>query len=873
MTQFTPVDLMMQRVCRNGSESDVARFWELTYAGEFLTRITAATIVSCIDNSRDRDRYGLEHRLVRADGLGEWVQVMENALTGPPASHLNMDAHELKSELLARSEEGTWIFDAVMELQEVLSGAYDPNIKIKEKPSIRLWFNMFVQLRNKAKGHGAPSPAKLSGCVESMDKSIRLMVENLPINKFEWAYLHQNLSGKYRVIRLGTKSSSFDYLKKGQARERDNLSNGIYIWISGPRRINLLYSDQDCGDFLFPNGDFKADDFEVHSLITDDRRRESNKNYKTTPAAHPESETEGSSELIVIGNVHTNIPPKPQNYILRPRLENEIKVLIENDRHPVLTLVGRGGIGKTSLTLKLLHDIAYESRFELMVWFSSRDIDLIESGAKQVRPAVLTERDIANVFRDLVGASHKDLDGKKIDAIDFMANQLHRSDYGPILFIFDNFETLRSPHDVYSWIDANIRLPNKVIITSRFRDFKGDYPIDIPGMEDRESQELIEVTANNLGIKDRINKENKSIIIEESDGHPYVIKILIGEIADKGDFSRPSMLIARRDDVLNALFERTFSSLSPLAARIFMTLSRWRSAVPQLVMEATLLRHVEDDGIYPEAAVDQLVRTSLVERSSDSENIDHLTVPLSGSIFGRAKLEVSANRPLIMEDVNFLQYLGASDLKTDRYGFLPRLRRLFSAIAQRIEVGELGIAEVRPVLEFLARGYPKAWILLSDLESDGAQDGWQEQATEYLRRYLQSEPSGTEALTAWKKLESLYKDMGDAIAGCGAFVRAADISAPPLAQLTSMANWLNSSDKARQNLTTDERSAIFLPLAKLIEPHLDDASATDLSRLGWLYLNTGDAQRAKEVADLGLDRDATNAHCIRLIERLEAQGT
>lgn len=117
MKDFTPVDLILERVARNGTESDATRFWELTYAGEFLIRLTAATIVACIDNSKDRDRYSLEHRIVRAGGIGDWVQVIEQALTGPPASHLNAAARELRNEINIRADERTWIADAVADLQ------------------------------------------------------------------------------------------------------------------------------------------------------------------------------------------------------------------------------------------------------------------------------------------------------------------------------------------------------------------------------------------------------------------------------------------------------------------------------------------------------------------------------------------------------------------------------------------------------------------------------------------------------------------------------------------------------------------------------------------------------------------------------------
>lgn len=869
MKKFLPLDRILERVTHNGMESDTTRFWELTYAGEFIVRLTTAIAISCVNDSRDRDRYGLEYRLVRADGIGEWVQSLEQVLTGPPAAHLHPQARPLRNALTERMNASDWRAEAVKSLLEVLKESYDPNYNVKESPSLRLWFNLFVQLRNKARGHGAPTPAKLSSCVESLQNSIQLVFNNLPIREIDCAYLHRNLSGRYRVINISDDKEKFSYLKTAAAHDEQNFESGIYIWLGAPRRVNLIFTDQDCVDYFFPNGDFKKNDFEIHSLITDDRRRQPNTAFLAPASSAPDSETAGREDLDIVGSVFTNMPPIPQNYINRKNLEDLVTEVTENDRHPIVTLVGRGGIGKTSLTLKILHDISYKNRFSLIVWFSARDIDLISSGAKQVRPSVLTEKEISIKYMEITGHKRLNEDGSKTDPIEYMSSQLNFSDFGPTLFVFDNFETLRSPQDIYNWIDTSIRLPNKALITSRFRDFKGDYPIEIPGMDKNESRNLADATAQFLGISSLLSKADLDTIIDESDGHPYIIKILLGEIADKGTYSRPSKLIARRDDVLNALFERTFGSLPPLGARIFMTLSQWRSVVPQLVVEAALSRHAEG-GIDPETAIDQLVRTSLVERTQSQEKSDHLSVPLSAAIFGKAKLEVAANRALIMDDVRFLQLFGASTVKGNEAELLPRIRRFFSDVAKRIEREETSLSDNRSVLEFLARGYSETWLLLSRIEADSAEEGWKERSAEYIRRYLQDEPSGGYAQQAWQDLEAIYKKQDDAIAACGAFLRIAEFTSPPLERISSMASWLNASLKTHYNLSVDERAAVFMPLAKLLEQHIQSAGATDLSRLGWLYLHCGNVDRAREVADLGLNRDSSNIYCARLLERLDS---
>jgi hypothetical protein len=112
-------------------------------------------------------------------------------------------------------------------------------------------------------------------------------------------------------------------------------------------------------------------------------------------------------------------------------------------------------------------------------------------------------------------------------------------------------------------------------------------------------------------------------------------------------------MIVRKDDILDALFDRTYASLSPMAARVFLTLSGWQSLVPQVAVEAVLLRHGSVGG-DPERAIDELVRMSLIERMRAQDGNDFVGVPLTAALFGRKKLEVNPHRELIESDIRFL---------------------------------------------------------------------------------------------------------------------------------------------------------------------------------------------------------------------------
>jgi NB-ARC domain len=833
-----------------------------------VVRLTAAALIAAIEDDRERHRYRLVHSLVRADGIGEWSRAIDDTLTGPASQHIVPSARDDRRVLTERVGPESWQYTAVGQLAEVLR-CIDSNYPgVASRLALRSWFTSFAELRNKTRGHGAPTSALCSRVCPQLEQSIELLCSHIPFFERSWAYLHRNLSGKYRVLEVGGDPSPFTHLKTSDAINLQPYPNGVYMYLDIPRRVELLYSNVDLSDFFFPNGAFNGKRFELHSLITDDRLEGDASAYLATASDYPPSETQGIGQLDAVGSVWSNLPAAPADYVRRSALETEIIDALMNDRHPIVTLVGRGGIGKTSLALQTLHYVAFTDRYDAILWFSARDMDLLPSGPRNVKAQVLTEKDISNEFATLLGPYAAVAPGKT--ALDMMAYSLRSSCLGgPMLFVFDNFETVRSPVDVFHWLDANIRLPNKIMITSRFRDFKADYPITITGMEQAEANELISRTAKSLSIDGILTSDFKEKLRDDSDGHPYVIKIVLGEVANTKNLGKPERLISRKDDVLDALFERTFANLSPLASRIFLTLSGWRSLVPQLALEAVLLRD-QSERIDPAAAIDELVRMSFVQRTTAQDGTDFLDTPLAAAIFGSRKLSVSPIKILIENDIRLLQDLGPTSVRSLSEGFQPKVQRLFRRIATRILDGKVAMPAMRPVLEFIAQNYPPAWLLLADLEEEVEERG-SNIAAEYVRRYLEREPDGPYSRDAWERLANLYRKGGNVVAACGAFARAFDGPGAPLGEISSMANWLNNNAAAIERMETTDRASIFGALAALMERRMGEASATDLSRLAWLYLHADNGRRALEIAEMGLERDPGNLHCQRLVERLALQ--
>ena len=283
----------------------------------------------------------------------------------------------------------------------------------------------------------------------------------------------------------------------------------------------------------------------------------------------------------------------------------------------MVTLQGRGGIGKTSLALRVIDEACSEEMFDLILWFSARDIDLHDTGAVLVQPDVVTLDDLAANASQLLADVGTSV-GAKPSASDWLAQILADEGSGSILWVLDNFETLNNPLEVFAHFDAYIRSPHKVLITTRHREFRGDYPITVSGMRQNEFEKLVGQESIRLGLS--LPADDVQMLFVESRGHPYVAKIMLGEMKVRPG-SKPRHVLEKRDDVLDALFERTFARLSNDARHAFLLLSTWRSLVPVLALDVVMNGQRPGEAVDTEEAVDELEALSLVQVVRSEANL------------------------------------------------------------------------------------------------------------------------------------------------------------------------------------------------------------------------------------------------------------
>ncbi len=856
-------DRMWDQVEVARQDSDTSFFMNLLFFGEMLVKLCAAGLVAAVPDERDRHRYRQIHRLVRADGIGEWSDAIDDVLLGPASQSLLPGARSEQKELVQNCISDTWQHESVRLIAICVKEIDSGSEGIPTKVAARRWFALFAQLRNKTRGHGVPQGSVCGRVAPALMKSLRLITENHVLFKRPWVYLHRNLSGKYRVTSLADGGEPFEYLKSTTSA---HFEDGVYIYFDEPRRIELIVSDPESSDFFFPNGGFNGKTFEAISYFTANRMRIDASPYLAPATELPASQTQGLGTLALQGKSFGNLPPVESGYVHRTALESELFSILTDDRHPVITLSGTGGIGKTSLTLKVLQRIAEGGKFGAILWFSARDIDLLVVGPKIVQPRVLTEGEIANEFVSLMEPKEANSPGFK--STEYLSNSLRISPTGdPFLFVFDNFETVRNPSELFAWIDTYVRLPNKVLITTRVRDFKGDYPVEVLGMAESECQKLIEETVLKLRIKHLVSEKYRQELIRESDGHPYVIKILLGEVAKAGSAVKVERIVSGRGEILDALFERTFTGLSPAAKQVFLTLCNWRSIVPLIAMEAVMLRPGRER-FAVDAAVDELIRSSLVETVESRSRDLFLSVPLVAAVFGKQKFSVSPLKTAIEANTEILRLLGAAQKTDIERGVGPRISNMFAHIAVKVSKDKTLFEEYLPIMEFISQKYSAAWLLLARLHEESNLEGSLEKAKESILRYLEIVPKSEEQLPVWKRLAQLCFRTDDWTGEIHALVEMCEIPSTPFAEISSAANKLNGLLYHHQFLEMGEKAILVQRLADLMASKIQEGDATDRSRLAWLYLHLRNEPQAAIHAKEGLRQDPQNEYCQKIQARL-----
>lgn len=858
--------------------------------GEKVFKTIVLGFIASINDGTTRNRYVLERMVLKCTAIGGWVSLIDRISENSPS--MQSEAYDHFRQIIDdQSRESNWQFEAMDKLRECLSLVKNQPVQLSRRTRLKRWFEMFAELRNKARSHQDVKPQDIPVIGRLVFESVNLLVDNLGVFKREWAYLRKTQKGKYLVLGLSDNVTSFQRLTTSDAFNGPHYREGVYVKWNERVFIGLIHfekigEDAKSIDFSIPNDKWNEQKgtYESISYTTSTVYYPSSAEYARDVANLGASETNPLGEFDVICSTYSNMPARRRGYVEREALERALEeTLWMTDTRPIITLVGQGGVGKTWLTLEVAHRIAElqcsriedaeknspstKPRFGCIVWFSARDVDLHDAGFTQVKPSAKSLDDIALHYAKLANISNPINKLKGRDAKAILAKHMEQGydQYpGPILFIFDNFETLDNQQSVYSWIESNVRSPNKVIITTRERIFYGDHPIRVQGMEREEYEEYLGKICQSQNCE--LSSSERNQLYSITAGHPFITSLMVSYRShNRGQTGFKDHITDDSNQILRMLFDRAFHRLSSSAKELFLALGRRNTGYASFVVES-VCKNAEKTPENWGNVVQELESLSLieVERLGDTK-FDLLFIPYPAQLFCTQKINTGADSfEGILPELNRFGFISENNAKLTAKEILKRYFDSYSITSTGI------VSTFHRVIDFMVNMHPELAIDVYNLDKSGPKLIESVLMRHFLEAYIQNCATPQEYYAGWRPLLDVLDELSEYRSSLNLIWIVLSNNADDLRLLSDCAFYLSKNKQAYCDVNEELYFRCIEGALALSENLIDKADGTVHSRIAWLFLHQRNADEAAALqhAINGLENEPGNIFCLRLVEKL-----
>jgi len=273
---------------------------------------------------------------------------------------------------------------------------------------------------------------------------------------------------------------------------------------------------------------------------------------------------------------------------------------------PAVSILGDGGIGKTSIALKVAYDILddHKDDFDAIVWVTAKSSTLSSHEVKRINGAILDSVGLLAEAARQLGAPSESADPLD-ELLDYLATFR-------VLLILDNMETV---------MDQRLRdflrdLPrgSKVLITSRIG-FQMESPFKLDPLSESESNQLLMALAHgrNVRIIKELDGVGKAKLLEKTSGHPLYIKWLVASVQAG---RRPSEVVSNNETLLDFCMSDVFDKLTGPSRQVLQSMQVMKGA--RMQAELAFLNAMNAHEI--QSALLELLATNFVLMTQSASN-------------------------------------------------------------------------------------------------------------------------------------------------------------------------------------------------------------------------------------------------------------